>query len=273
MKVGLVLGTIAMFGLVACGNSGSSGVNDSPTTIKTSPAGVATLNFLDLVNTVPVSALSSSGTASPSLDKPEEALSSLNTCIKTTPSGTTTTYTMTTCSAANGGTLAGSLVSVQSPAGTYTETFQLTSTIDSTHSWTYAGQIVVTITGKTATLTAPGSTPLVCTYTDSSNASNNMAYTFLPMLEGDWSSGSMVLSGSYEFDGTQGSVNGYKVKVSMPTGTSLAIPAGCSWPTSGSLSLGLDVPTNSGLNGTVTATFGPNCGQVVIDGATLNLGQ
>jgi len=272
MKVGLVLGTIGMFGLVACGNSGSSGVNDSPTTIKTSPAGVATLNFLDLVNTVPPSALSGSGSSSPAAGKPEAAMSALSGCITTATNLTTTTYTVAGCGSANGGTLSGTVTSVENPVGTYTETFNLTSTIDTNHSWNYSGEVVVTISGKTATLSAPGTTPLLCTYKDATTPANDMAYTFLPMLDADWSTGNMALSGSYSFNGTQGLVKGYVVSVNFP-GTTLTIPSGCSWPTSGSLTLGLNVPTNTGLNGSVTATFGPTCGQLVLDGASLTLGQ
>ena len=279
MKVGLGLSTIAMLGLVACGNSGSSGVNASTTTVQISPAGVATLNFLDLVSTVPPSALSGSGGSNGSAVKREEAASAVNPCITTTVSGNTTTYQLSAqgCPGANG-TLTGSLQSVEAPAGTYTETFDITSTIDSTHKWTYTGQLQVAFTSATtATLTAPGTlNALVLSYQDTSTSStaNNLTYTFQPMLTADWTSGSMVLGGDYLFNGTLGSASGYTVSVTIPVNTTLTIPAsGCNWPTSGSLSLGLTVAGNSAQNASVTATFGPGCGAVVLDGVSLTLGQ
>ena len=276
MNVKLGWCTLAMLGLVGCGNSGSAVVNSNPTNIKSAPAGVATLGFLDMEGTLQVSNLPSTPAGStvtaPEGDKRDAEASSLPSCIQMTQNGNVYTYTFTNCVAANGGTLNGSITATQTVSGatlTYKMKFNnLISALDANHQTVYNGTQIATITGTQGTLTSDAM-GVTSTYTDATNAANNVTYTFVPMLSVNWANPANVwMDGSYSF--TQPS-NGEVITVTVPTTTPLTWTTGCNYPTSGTLNLAL---TNSPAgSASATAIFGPTCGAVSIDGATITAGS
>ena len=279
MKVELGWCTLAMLGLVGCGNSGTAVVNSNPTNIKSAPAGVATLGFLDLEGSVRADVLPTTVAASVTplagaevaQAQREAAASSLPACIQMTQSGNVFTYTFTSCVAANGGTLNGTVVATQTVSGSslvYTMVFNLTSVVDASHKWVYTGSQVATISGTQGTLTSPAAGAIQAAYTDATNTANNITYTFIPMLTVNWATkGSVWVDGTYSFSQT----GGQTITVTVPAATPLTFTTGCNYPTAGTLNLAL---TNSPAgNANATAIFGPACGTVSIDGASINVGS
>ena len=278
MKVELGWCTLAMLGLVGCGNSGSAVINSSPTDIKSAPAGVATLGFLDLegsvrADTLPTTvaggAVSAPGAAEVAADSRPAAASSLPACVQMAQKGNVFTYTFANCVAANGGTLNGTITATQAVSGTslvYTMVFNLTSAVDASHQWVYTGSQVATITGTQGTLTSPAA-GVQAAYTDTTNKANNITYTFVPMLAVNWATpGTVLVDGSYSFAQT----GGQTITVTVPAATPLTWTTGCGYPTAGTLDLAL---TNSAAgNASATAMFGPACGAATINGASLTVG-
>jgi len=269
MKLAYGCCLLVTLGLISCGGtSGSTSVNGAdPTSIKAAPAGVSTLVFMDL-----------------ELVRPDHL-----TGASTLPTGVTVgatppaagiapqvlvanpTFTFTNCKAANGGTLNGTITVVESPAGTYTETFNLTVTPTApvTGVWTYVGTQVVVVSGTSATLSiADGA--LTATYTDST-VTPTLVKTYHistpATLAVNWSNlHAISLSGSYQ-------VARVGITESVLVSLQPALvwdPATCGYPLSGTLTLDL---TATGFTDHTTVTFTGTCGVVTIGGVDLHLGQ
>ena len=258
-----------MMGLVACGaNSGTTTVNDDPATIRSAPAGIATLGFLDIEGSIRPTALPASVT--PSAQAPATGAS----CITSSQKLYVTTYTFTNCVSANAGTLNGTIIATGSLSGSslvFTEVLNLTSALDATHSWQYTGTQTVTVTGDTATVTAAAATAIQAVYTDTGTPANNKTFTFMPMLSMNWvPGGTFNLDGSYTFTQSAGPSIGEVISVTMDPSTPLAWTSGCGYPGSGTMSLALS--NSPAGNAAATAVFGPACGTVAIDGASITVG-
>jgi len=263
MSLRLLLGSAVTLGLVACGGTANqtSITGNDPDSLKSSQAGVATLVFLDIEGGLRpdnITNASSTSGACPQVTGPT---------IDPTTHVSTSTFTYggngTTCAAANGNSLTGTVTMTFNPTllpPAYSLTYNLTSTNSAqpTRYWTYIGtrSIALNAAGTGAHVTVdPG---FIVAYTDSANTKNNQSYTYDASLDYSWGNGSVTLSGAYSF--TQGSM---AVLVSMPSG--LTWSSGCCYPT-GTLNLSSSVSSAE-----INAVFGPTCGNLTLNGGQLSL--
>jgi hypothetical protein len=283
MKLGLGCCLLVTFGLIACGGtSGSTSVNgDNPAAIKTAPAGVSTLTFMDIQLVRPDMLTGASGlpTGVGSSTPLVETGGKLVPEIPSQSGSFTLTFTNTT--AANGGVLNGTIsVGWQTVTGTttYTETFNnLTVTpataVTPSWSWVYSGVQQIAVTGTTAVITTPST--FTATYTPNiATPATNSAYQFTisnsTPLAVNWSSLSAVsLQGDYQI--ALPSVFTVTVDLAPPLIWNTQSTPSCGYPISGTLTLDLNSVTLG--NASTTVVFGSTCGQTTISGATLNLGQ
>jgi hypothetical protein len=256
MRVGLGCCSLLALGLVSCGgNTGTVTLTgNDPAAMRTAPAGVATLVFMDLEALRP------------------DILASASSL----PNGITLsggTYTFNGATAANAGAMTGT-IAVAVAGGTYTETFDLTvtsvlaataTTPATTQRWSYQGIQVVTVSGDRAQVRV---TPTFTTaFTDSATPANDKSYAFTASLDESWTSNPVraTLTGTYAFSRTGETISG-----AIAADPLVWTPATCDFPSSGTLALTL-VSTATGTDAT-TVSFDAGCGQVNIGGGTLALG-
>ena len=270
MKVGVACCALSVLGLIGCGGaSGTTTVSGTdPASIRSSPAGVATLAFADIEKLSPAM-----------VTGPTTA--TLPTGVTAATHNGTTTFTYVNVPAANTGLMNGT-VTVTQAGTTYTLTYDLagpSSTIATSSGarplaaaaaavtgWTYTGSATLTAEGDTATLSVPG---IVATYTDGTTAANDKTYTFTASLAASWVNNvSATLSGTYSFAQTL-PANGATISVTITTPLGWGPLTTCDYPISGALTLALTGATSE----TATASFNSTCGQLTLDGATLTLGN
>jgi hypothetical protein len=287
MKLGLGCCLLASLGLVSCAPTGGASVNgDNPTDIKSSPAGVSTLAFMDVELVRPDAIAGASGLptgVTSGEDVPGIVPASRS---QFTPQAVIpTALTFTNVKAADGGYINGTILQSMTGPGAYTETFDLTVTptqapVSGTPAWTwvYTGQQFVAVTGTSAVVTANTASPnaLTATYTNNGvSPAKVQAYlvsTPTPLQVG-WNASTsptaVTLYGEYQ--------------VTLPgvetiTGTILQAtqlewdPATCVYPLSGTLTLGL-TQVSPALTDSTNVVFSSACGQTTIGGASFNLGQ
>jgi hypothetical protein len=238
-----------------------------PNAIRNAPAGVSVLVFMDLEGIRPDQLQSGAGANLPG-------------CVQSSAVAGGTAYPFNNCTAANTGVLTGT-VTVTGPvpgtgsAVTYTEAFNLavTTTLanNATQTWTYTGNQLVTISGTTAKVTlANPAAPIQAAFADSATPANDVSYLFTPNnLTEDMSDPTrLALSGGYELVGS----NGNTITCTIPPADPLVwTPAGpCKdVPASGSLTLNLSNPP---VTDQTTASFDYGCGNLNINGVTIELG-
>jgi hypothetical protein len=264
-----------MLALVACGGTkGEVTTTSDPNTMRSAPAGTATLAFLDLEATIRPDALPTAIALPPMGEAIGMAVATapLPACVTGVVAGAKTTFTFNNCKAASTGTLTGTVAVTMAVAGTatvYTETFDLKSAMDTTRSWHYTGTQVITINGATATVTLPAAVPVVpiqAAYTDTGNTANNKTYLFTPNLTTTWTATRYTLGGSYSF----ARAGADTITVTLAPADPLVWSTGCDYPASGTLNLALTDPVAG--TASTTAKFGPTCGQMSIGGGALTLG-
>jgi len=195
-------------------------------------------------------------------------------------------------SASNAGAFNGT-VSFTAVNGVYTETFDLTTTKavaatasnpNPTQTWVYTGTQVITVVASGGSNTATFSTPqgpITAVLTDTSTTPSTVkTYTFTPSsdptqpLAETWTGvhpSQVTLGGTYAFK---------QLVLGQPIATLACTmapsltwtPGTCAgYPSSGTLSISY---TSLGLiSETTGVTFGPGCGQVAFDGASITLGH
>jgi hypothetical protein len=284
MKLGLGCCLLVTLGLISCGGtSGSTSVNgDNPNAIKTAPAGVSTLTFMDIELVRPdtltgasglPTGVTANGTLSPQVEKITPEVGS--------PAPNPATLTFNNVTAANGGVINGSITLGWTTSGattTYTETFNnLTVTpataVTPAWSWVYSGAQQIAVTGTTAIVTTPS--VFLASYNPNPVPPNNSStYQFIISssnpLTVNWTDLSAVsLLGDYQI--ALPTVFTVTVDLSPALVWNTQSTPSCGYPISGTLSLDLNSATLG--NATTTVVFGSTCGQMTISGATLNLGQ
>jgi len=263
----VVLSALAV-GLVGCGGAKTSatvtGTDES--SIQSSPAGAATVAFVDIETVRPDDASLDPAPAAQVTDA--SALPAVVGCrtvqVNTTSTTRTVTITFNQCPASNGWLLNGTLTfsaPITKP-GHYTVVHQVHS-LDATGTkgWNYTGTKLVTIdlVGRTASISLPAGTTLTAAYHDSQNTSKNRTYQYVPDLSASWTlAGQFSLSGSYTFAQDGGTT--LAATITSP----LVWTSGCCSPTQGTLTL-------SAGNSLANAVFGPNCGDLKINGTKLPL--
>lgn len=272
MRLGHFGYSLVLLALVGCGGtSGDTTVSGTDaSSIQSAPAGVATLQFLDLMVLRPD--MVSSGTALPTG------------VTASTPSAGMTRYAFADVPSANAGTLNGTIDITSVAAGgttTYTEAIHLTDVPkgSTTTSWVYDGVQQVAVAGSQAVYSLPtGGQPISLSYADSTNATNDRTYTYTPSP--DPANLPLTLSWSGSGSALTVTVTGkYLVAQTVPASeakvlTSTISPAivwtpACKYPTSGTLTL-----TISTSPSTATVDFNTGtCGQVNINGAKVTLGS
>jgi hypothetical protein len=276
MMIRLACVVLGILGLAGCsGTEGTASVTGTdPASLKIAPAGVATLVFMDL-ETVRPDLLVGAG--------------SLPGCVTANTAGAVRTYTFTACTAANGGTLTGTVAVTPLPApgnpGPYTETYDLTvqgpaGAQPPTQTWRYTGTqtFTVTYTGATPAGVALAVAPdgITAAYTDSANPANNRTYTFQGNLAADLSIANRVaVSGSYLFKRWVNQAVVETLTATLAAGDPLVWSQACSgYPASGTITLDL-VSAAYGTSSLQVAfdAAGLGCGVARIGGATLNLGN
>ena len=281
MKAGLAWATLAMLSLVACTakSSGQTSLSADPAAMRSSPAGVATLSFLDLETSVRADALPVAESLPPQGDAYGFTVKhSAPSCSVSGVVGNVATYTFTSCTAASTGVLNGTVVvtlTVPSVGTTVcSEVFDLVSTLSPTQSWKYTGTQTVTIQGSVATVTDTPLTAIQAAFTDTATPANDKTYIFTPALTMDWSmAGSLVVNGSYSFAQVAGDTVTVTLAPVLPSVAAdpLVWSTGCSYPSSGTLAISLADPITG--TASTTAVFGPTCGQMTLGGGSLTLGQ
>lgn len=275
MSLRLWLGSTVILGLVACGGTtNQTTVNGtSPDALKSSPAGVASLVFLDLESVRPDALPTYAplpGGESLGLVQGSAPIAAGCSSLSTATAGNTVTTTITfgpTCTAANGNTLTGTVIvtfSLTDPltGQNHSIAYNLTSKDSTgTKTWTYQGTRLVSInqTAKTAHVTVPTGTTFTAAFTDSTTPQNNKTYTYTPNLYFAWGGTQATLWGSYSF--TQGTTT---ISATMPQTSPLTWTTGCCYPISGTISL----TTGSAQ---ANAVFGPNCGDLALNGGKITL--
>jgi hypothetical protein len=260
MQVGPAIALLLALGLIGCGGgTGSTSiVGDNPAALRTAPAGIATLVFMDLEALRP-DLLASSGT--------------LADVARSAPVNGVTTYTFNNYTAANAGTATGT-VKVAHAGATYTETFDLTvtsvllatpTTPATVQTWKYRGIQVVTVAGSSATVrVAPAFTAV---FNDGATPANNKTYAFTASLGEDWSDPARaLLTGGYTFSRALETITG------TIAGTDpLVWSSACDFPASGTVALNLMNGT-TGADATNVGFDSGVCGQVSIGGTAIALG-
>jgi hypothetical protein len=259
---------------VACGGTkNETTINgNNAESLESSPAGVASLVFLDLesvrADALPAYAPLPGGDAL-GLVQGASVGGGCSTS-NTVTSGTTVTTTITfgpTCTAANGNSLAGTVTVVYNlsnplTAQDHSVTYDLTAK-DATQTkvWTYKGTRLVSInqTARTAHISVPTGTTFTVSFTDTANTLNNKTYAYAPNLYFSWGGAQVTLWGGYSF--TQGNST---ITATMSANTPLIWAAGCCYPISGTISLA----TGSAQ---ADAVFGPACGDLKLNGGKITL--
>lgn len=276
MSMKLLMGSALLMALVGCSGTKNevTVTGNDQQSLTTSPAGVATMTFVDLeggfrVDQLPIAAPNGDALMLVQPDAPAAACTS--TVTSTSGSTVTTTVTFSACKAANGNTTNGTMTLVYTlpTSGTVrsvTTTYNLTNA-DSTgkKTWSYTGTKVFTHdpTNKTASITVPnGGTGVTVSYRDADNSANNKTYTYIPNLSANWATvGQFKLWGSYSF--SQGTAS--TITATIPQASPLIWTygvGGCCYPTSGTLTL-----TTGGM--TAEAVFGPTCGGLKLNGGAI----
>lgn len=251
-----------VLGILGCGGAKTdatiSGTDQA--SLQSSPAGAATLAFMDIETVRPDDAFLVPSGANVSAEAAAVTVGCRSAQTTTTSTTRTTVITFTNCVASNGWLLNGT-ISYAAPLlqpGHFTVVHNL-NTQDSTGTkgWAYTGTKLVTIdwTARTATMTV--SAPMTAAYHDSQNTANNRTYTYEPNLSASWTlAGQFMLSGSYTF--TKDGSTAVSAVISQP----LVWTAGCCAPTQGTLSL-------TAGSSVATGVFGPNCGDLKINGTKM----
>ena len=303
MKLALGCCLLVTLGLVSCGGtSGSATVSGTdPASIKAAPAGVSTLVFMDFElarpdnltgdnTTWPTGVTPSGGLAPVIKGSPKPLLTPLG-----NPGGSGTLTFDSTCKAANGGTMTGTVgvswIFNSQTVTTYTETFNLTVTpakvngVTPAQHWTYTGQQVITVTNvgndNNAVLTIPSVNGLTATFTDNTVPSSPVVKTFTisspalgtqNALSVSWTNplGFVSLTGQYTITETVAAASVYAVTVSAGPSLIWDTTKSCNYPGSGTLTL--DLTGSLGTDST-TVVFNATCGDMTIAGANFNLGQ
>jgi hypothetical protein len=247
----IALGIVALTGCAT-----NTTVNTTPfdaATLKGSPAGMATLGFVDLTTALP----GLLGGAFPS-------------CASVATAGTTSTVTLSNCPSATGGTLRGTVTVADTPVGgnhAFVETFNsLADVRSSTLQWVAAGKLDVGVTTATSTATLATEAGFKMTVTDTAVPANDKAWDFTCSLTAhEDGNGGYTLKGSYSFvSGTTDSV-----RVDISASNPLVWVKGSAYPASGQITL--TDTRNGGTGEVVTAIF--SAGQLNINGGTITLGQ
>jgi hypothetical protein len=246
--------SLGMLALVGCATESSVDTSPfDPQVLKGSPAGMATLGFVDIATAIP----GLLGGAFPS-------------CASVATAGTTSTVTFNTCPSATGGTFQGTVTASDTPAGgnhAFVETYNsLADVRSSSLQWVAAGKLDVGVTTATSTATLATETGFKMTVTDTLVPANNKVWTFSCNLTAhEDGNGGYSLLGTYSFvSGTTDSV-----RVDITPGNPLVWHKGSTYPVSGQITL---TDTRAGGTGEViTATF--SSGALNINGGTITLGQ
>lgn len=271
MRKSCVFAGFALMGLLACGGSDSAEASvegTDPESLATSPAGAATLAFMDLEAIRPNDAnLLEAKLVQPGDLQPAPVTLGCRTFDTVTDAtNRTTTVTFTNCVAANGWTLNGTLTVTNPLAapGVYTSVYDLDSQDGTgTKTWTYSGtkQLTINTANHTASLTVAPGTYLTVSYANTADTTKNKTYHYAPNLSADWATlGQFKLWGSYAFD----QVGGPSLTATIAPGTPLIWTPACCFPTSGTIAL------VSG-SATASAVFGPGCGDLKLNGFTYPL--
>ena len=274
MKLGLSCCTLVLLGVIGCASGSSDVTGTDPASLRLSPAGIASLQLMDLQAIRPDRL--ASGNLPAWIDPP-------------TSSGGTTTYTCNARAvAANAGAMSGHLDVVAdvttTPGSTiYTEKFFLDVT-STNQRWEYRGWQVVTVTptgtGSAATFQADPDPANALTLTLWDTVHNtSKAYLFTPSLS-QVATGPAGSPTSVTLSGT------YKIAPVVATPTFLDItgtispsvvwtPSTCAtYPNQGTLNLTVHIPSDpTSPAGTATVTFGPACSALSIDNSPITLGS
>ena len=276
MKLGLSCSTLVLLGMVGCASGSSNVTGTDVASIRSSPSGVATIQFLDLVTLRP-DMLASATSLPTGITIASGSVVGQATGYSQAP--TLTTYQFTHFPTAGGGTMDGT-VSVSALATgpsttTYTETLALVVTLSGSTppTWTYTGTQVVSLTGTLGTfsLQSPDA-PITMAYADPADASKNKTYTYapnaaLPLLTMAWDGSAVTLSGGFVVKQTLPAAAAKTVTCTIDPSVKWVQGSTCNYPTQGTFNLAL-----ASSAATATVTFGPDCGTASINGATFPLG-
>jgi hypothetical protein len=237
--------------LLACSTDSSATVaNTDPVSMKSSPAGVATFGFVDILTTLP----GLLGGSYPS-------------CVTPNAGAGGVTLTLAGCTSSTGGTLGGTLaVAPTAVAGgtDYVETFNsLAAVRSSTLQWVYAGKLDLAVRGSQATInTEPGFT--LTTSDTSTTPATTTAWTFACALTTTQTSGGYSLQGDYTFTAASNNAVAVQIDPQNP----LVWQNGSGFPVSGKMTI-TDARAGVANPGTLTAVFAP--GQVTLNGGVIQL--
>jgi hypothetical protein len=233
--------------LMACSTQSSFTVaNTDPEALKSSPAGVSTFAFLDIMTSVP-GLLGGSNPA----------------CVTPATNGTTQTLTFANCPSPTGGSTSGTVtVNLGVPAAPVITFNSLTTTRSATLNWAYAGMLDVAVQGSSSTITAEDGFQV--TVTDTTKAAPKV-WIFTCALTGTTGTG-FTLQGGFSF--TSGTTD--NVGVAIDPANPLVWAAGGTYPVTGGLTL-TDNRTGQVNRESLTAVF--DHGTVTINGGTITLGH
>ena len=256
--------------LLGCGGSSGHSMagGADPEAIRNSPAGIASLAFLDLERLGPD--LLATGAGLPG-------------CIAAAQAGGATTYTFQ-CPAAGSGSLTGTVTATPDPKvpGGITLAYDLTVAAGATvpsgalplWTWTYRGQAAVVVSGSTATVTVirptrPGASlsGLKLVYADNLDPSLGKTCDFSASLAASWTVNPrrLMLQGSYAVD-----QEGAQVIACSIAGADPLIWSSCGFPVAGTLEL--DLLPAAGVPEQAQAGF-PGCGSMTLAGDRFQLGE
>jgi len=267
MRLGPSCLAMTMLGLLGCASGSTDVGGTDAASIRNAPAGVATLQFMDLEAIRPDMLASASslpaGVTSASLGGGVTRYSCDSTVVKAANAGSLGGYVDITAAPVTGGTA-------------YTEDFHLSvvSSDAPAQTWSYTGQQLVTVTGALAGFAlATTGQPLTLTLVDTAVPANNKTYTFTPSLTESWVGAnpptSVTLNGTYLFAQTLPVADAKLISCDLTQQPLVWTPAECpSYPNAGTLVLSL----NTTPVVTATVKFGPTCGQATLNGARLGLG-
>lgn len=250
MKLLAALVTMAILGCAT--DTTVTSRNTDPESLKDSPAGISTFAFLDITTALP----GLMGLYLP-------------TCIsRTVISPTQATLALAGCKSGTGGSLAGTLTVTDTVTAGF-QTFiidfgSLVNTRSTSVKWAYKGNLDLTITYQSATITnEPGFT---LTITDTAKPASSKDWIFTCNLSKIQASSSIKVKGAFSFaSGTTDSVN-----VDIDAAHPLIYTSDSPYPVSGTMTI---KDTRAGIQNpeTITALF--NFGQVTINGVTITLGS
>jgi len=258
---------LALLGGLACGGSEEdvTVTGSDSDSLASSPGGAATLALVNIESIRPddlnlAAVAGASGAVKPA--PVSVGCRTFNTVLDATTRTTTITYA--TCKAASGWTLTGTVVFKSSliQQGAFSSVYDLHSQDPTgTKIWAYSGTKLVAINAaqQTATLTVPAGTYLTVAYQDTQDPSKSRTYHYVPDLAANWATqGQFRLMGSYAFQ----QVGGPALSATVASNAPLIWTPACCFPTSGTIALA------SG-DANATAVFGPECGGLKLNGASL----